>query len=228
MYDRTDLIHVTTRTVLENMLMGIILIFVLQWVFLGDLRSALIVASTIPFALAFAVTIMVIRGESANLLSVGAIDFGLIVDATVIMVENIFRHLSEPKRKAPPSPPIQPCAESKGGLSGKLDLIARAGQQVGRGIFRDHHHRRLRAAVHARRGRRPYLRADGADIALIAGGSDRDLCRLTGVGELPLPEHVSEAEINRAQAAPPYRRPVIELALANRSSRWAAAAWCCC
>src|SRR5471032_136220 len=93
-YDRKDLIQTTTRTVLENMVVGITLIVLLQWIFLGDLRSALIVGATIPFALFFAVSILVLRGESANLLSVGAIDFGLIVDATVIMVEAIFRRLS--------------------------------------------------------------------------------------------------------------------------------------
>lgn len=94
-YDRKDLIDLTTHTVLENMVVGIILIVLLQWIFLGDLRSALIVGATIPFALFFAVIILVLRGESANLLSVGAIDFGLIVDATVIMVEAIFRRLSQ-------------------------------------------------------------------------------------------------------------------------------------
>ena len=93
-YDRKDLIETTTRTVLENMVVGISLIVLLQWIFLGDLRSALIVGATIPFALFFAVSILVLRGESANLLSVGAIDFGLIVDGTVIMVEAIFRRLS--------------------------------------------------------------------------------------------------------------------------------------
>jgi cobalt-zinc-cadmium resistance protein CzcA len=93
-YDRKDLIETTTHTVLENMVVGIALIVFLQWLFLGDLRSALIVGATIPFALFFAVSILVLRGESANLLSVGAIDFGLIVDATVIMVEAIFRRLS--------------------------------------------------------------------------------------------------------------------------------------
>ena len=93
-YDRKDLIETTTHTVLENMVVGITLIVFLQWVFLGDLRSAFIVGATIPFALFFAVGILVLRGESANLLSVGAIDFGLIVDATVIMVEAIFRRLS--------------------------------------------------------------------------------------------------------------------------------------
>ena len=94
-YDRKDLIDVTTHTVLHNMIVGILLIVLLQWMFLGDLRSALIVGATIPFALFFAVIIMVLRGESANLLSVGAIDFGLIVDGTVIMVEAIFRRLSQ-------------------------------------------------------------------------------------------------------------------------------------
>ncbi|NOJ45614.1 efflux RND transporter permease subunit [Bradyrhizobium archetypum] len=94
-YDRKDLIDLTTHTVLHNMVVGIILIVLLQWVFLGDLRSALIVGATIPFALFFAVIILVLRGESANLLSVGAIDFGLIVDATVIMVEAIFRRLTQ-------------------------------------------------------------------------------------------------------------------------------------
>src|ERR1700731_1392245 len=89
-YDRSDLIHVTTHTVLHNMVAGIVLIVLLQWAFLGNLRSAVIVAMTIPFALSFAIGLMVLRGESANLLSVGAIDFRLVVDATVIMVENIF------------------------------------------------------------------------------------------------------------------------------------------
>src|SRR5262245_61870405 len=93
-YDRKDLIDTTTRTVLHNMLLGIALIFAVQWLFLGDLRSALIVGATVPFALSFAIGIMVLRGESANLLSVGAIDFGLVVDATVIMVESMFRRLA--------------------------------------------------------------------------------------------------------------------------------------
>src|SRR3979411_2791186 len=94
-YDRKDMIGITTHTVLHNMVVGILLIVLLQWIFLGDLRSALIVGATIPFALFFAVIILVLRGESANLLSVGAVRFGLMVDATVIMVEAIFRRLSQ-------------------------------------------------------------------------------------------------------------------------------------
>jgi len=94
-YDRSELISVTTRTVMFNVLFGIVLVFFIQWLFLGDLRSAIIVSSAIPFAFCFAIGIMVLRGESANLLSIGALDFGLIIDATVIMVENIFRYLSK-------------------------------------------------------------------------------------------------------------------------------------
>ena len=112
-YDRQELINLTTHTVLHNMVVGILLIFLLQWLFLGDLRSATIVAATIPFALSCAVGIMVLRGKSANLLSVGAIDFGLIVDATVIMVERIFRSLERrPRglRRAAAAP--AGCAES--------------------------------------------------------------------------------------------------------------------
>ena len=93
-YDRGDLVAITVNTVLHNMIFGIALIFLIQWVFLGNLRCALIVAATIPVALFLAVIITVLRGESANLLSVGAIDLGIIVDGTVIMVENIFRHLA--------------------------------------------------------------------------------------------------------------------------------------
>ena len=94
-YNRRDLINVTTNTVLDNLVFGILLVFAIQFVFLGDLRSAIIVSATIPVALFFSAMIMVLRGDSANLLSVGAIDFGIIVDSTVIMVENIFRHLRE-------------------------------------------------------------------------------------------------------------------------------------
>src|SRR5690242_6425477 len=93
-YDRGDLVAVTVRTVLHNMFFGIALIFLIQWVFLGNLRCALIVSATIPVALLLAVMITVLRGESANLLSVGAIDLGIIVDAPVIMLENIYRHLA--------------------------------------------------------------------------------------------------------------------------------------
>src|SRR3954470_6695149 len=132
-YDRKDLIDITTATVLHNMVVGILLIVLLQWIFLGDLRSALIVGATIPFALFFAVIILVLRGESANLLSVGAIDFGLIVDATVIMVEAIFRRLSQ---TTPMSESEQMSGErSSYTLTGKAIEIFRAAAAVNRSIF---------------------------------------------------------------------------------------------
>ncbi len=93
-YDRGELVAITIDTVLHSLIVGILLIFVIQWLFLGDLRCAIIVAATIPVALFLAVIITVLRGESANLLSIGAIDLGIIVDASVIMVENIHRQLS--------------------------------------------------------------------------------------------------------------------------------------
>ncbi len=132
-YDRKELIDITTRTVLHNMVFGIALIFLLQWVFIGNLRSAIIVGATIPFALAFAVGILVIRGESANLLSVGAIDFGLIVDATVIMVETIFRRLAQP----PAQRHTEPLAGERSSytLSGKVLEIFNAAAAVNRSIF---------------------------------------------------------------------------------------------
>src|SRR6266702_2325879 len=129
-YDRKDLIDITTATVLHNMVVGLLLIVLLQWLFLGDLRSALIVGATIPFALFFAVIILVLRGESANLLSVGAIDFGLIVDATVIMVEAIFRRLSQ---TTPPAESEQMSPETLFGM--KSHAILSAAADVSRSIF---------------------------------------------------------------------------------------------
>jgi cobalt-zinc-cadmium resistance protein CzcA len=91
-YDRSTLVAVTTSTVMHNLLFGCLLIFFVQWLFLGDLRSAIIVGANVPFALFFSIIILVLRGEDANLLSVGAVDFGIIVDAAVILVENVYRN----------------------------------------------------------------------------------------------------------------------------------------
>jgi cobalt-zinc-cadmium resistance protein CzcA len=92
-YDRTTLVKVTTHTVLHNLIFGCLLVFLIQWIFLGDLRSAVIVGVNIPFALFFSVIILVLQGQDANLLSIGAVDFGIIIDSAVILVENIFRNL---------------------------------------------------------------------------------------------------------------------------------------
>ena len=94
-YDRSTLVDVTTHTVLHNLLFGCLLVFLIQWLFLGDLRSAIIVSANIPIALFFSIIILVLLGDSANLLSVGAVDFGIIVDSAVILIENIFRNFQK-------------------------------------------------------------------------------------------------------------------------------------
>jgi len=94
-YDRSILVNVTTHTVLHNLIFGCLLVFFIQWIFLGDLRSAVIVSLNIPIALFFSIIILVMTGESANLLSLGAVDFGIIIDSAVILVENIFRNFQQ-------------------------------------------------------------------------------------------------------------------------------------
>jgi heavy metal efflux system protein len=91
--DRSDLVHFTTHTVLHNLTEGIILVVIILFVFLGNIRGAFIVACTIPFALLFAATCLDLSHIPANLLSLGALDFGMVVDGAVVMVENIIRHL---------------------------------------------------------------------------------------------------------------------------------------
>ncbi len=96
-YDRTTLIKTTTETVEENLLVGICLVTVILLMFLSNVRSAIIIAINLPLALLFAFAVLFFRGQSANLLSIGAVDFGIIIDSTVIMVENIYRVLSSGK-----------------------------------------------------------------------------------------------------------------------------------
>jgi len=146
-YDRTTLVNVTTSTVLHNLLFGCLLIFFIQWIFLGDLRSAIIVGANIPFALFFSIIILVVRNEDANLLSMGAVDFGIIVDAAVIFVENIYRNfearpeqrqqllqdLSEGRWGADPSSTVEPGAARI--WTERLRLILVSALQVDRAVF---------------------------------------------------------------------------------------------
>ncbi|HEY5219186.1 MAG TPA: CusA/CzcA family heavy metal efflux RND transporter [Gemmatimonadaceae bacterium] len=94
-YDRSDLIHLTTRVVEDNLLRGILLVVVVLIFFLYDIRSGLIVATAIPLSLLFAFICLDLKNIPANLLSIGAIDFGILVDGAVVMVENIYRRLAE-------------------------------------------------------------------------------------------------------------------------------------
>src|SRR5207247_6897090 len=93
-YDRTDLIGLTTETVRENLALGMVFVTVILLMFLSNIRCALIVAINIPLALLFAFSVLFLRGKSANLLSIGAVDFVIIVDSSVIMVEDLYRRLS--------------------------------------------------------------------------------------------------------------------------------------
>ena len=142
-YDRTGLVNVTTHTVLHNLIFGCLLVFLIQWIFLGNLRSAIIVGVNIPFALFFAVIIMVVLGEDANLLSVGAVDFGIIVDSAVILVENIFRNFqSSPENRrsllqhlAEGAFGNDPTRSVEGGWTERLRMIFASALQVDNAIF---------------------------------------------------------------------------------------------
>ena len=93
--DRSDLVHFTTHTVLHNLTEGIILVVIVLFLLLGNVRGAIIVALTVPFSLLFAALCLNLKGIPANLLSLGALDFGMVVDGAVVMVENIVRHINK-------------------------------------------------------------------------------------------------------------------------------------
>ncbi len=218
-YDRTELIDVTTSTVLHNMIVGIVLIFLIQWIFLGNLRSALIVATTIPFALFFAIIIMTIRGESANLLSVGAIDFGLIVDATVIMVENIFRHLGESPERRNVGHPLLHRIQTVMGLRGKFAVIGNAAAQVNRAIF-------FSAAIIIA-GFVPLFTMSGVEGHIfgpmattyayaIAGGLIATFTVSPALSSILLTDKIGEAETVIVRTLRQVYQPVIEFALDNK------------
>jgi cobalt-zinc-cadmium resistance protein CzcA len=118
-YDRTDLIGLTTRTVEDNLLRGMVLVVVVLIFFLYDWRSGLIVAVSIPLALLFAFICLDLKGIPANLLSIGAIDFGILVDGAVVMVENIFRQI----------------AQREGEIGSIRQVIVEAAAEVDRPIF---------------------------------------------------------------------------------------------
>ncbi|WP_316238780.1 CusA/CzcA family heavy metal efflux RND transporter [Bradyrhizobium sp. SZCCHNR1015] len=216
-YDRKDLIDTTTHTVLHNMVVGIGLIVLLQWIFLGNLRSALIVGATIPFALFFAVIILVLRGESANLLSVGAIDFGLIVDATVIMVEAIFRRLTQttPLSEAEESH-ISP--ETMMGM--KSHAILSAAADVSRSIFF--------AAAIIIAAFLPLFTLSGVEGNIfgpmartyayaLAGGLLATFTVTPALSAIILPAHVEETETRLMRLLHAIYSPVLRWAVGNRN-----------
>ncbi len=218
-YDRSELIAITTRTVLHNLVFGIVLIFAIQWVFLGNLRSAIIVAATIPFALFFAIIIMTLRGESANLLSVGAIDFGLIVDATVIMVENIYRHLAQRPEERFAHSGIATRIRGTLELRGKFAVIANSALEVNKAIFF--------SATIIIAGFIPLFTLSGIEGHIfgpmartyayaIAGGLIATFTITPALSASLLPSQVKETETIIVRVLRRMYTPILEFALANR------------
>jgi heavy metal efflux system protein len=218
-YDRSDLIRITTHTVLHNMAAGVLLIFLLQWAFLGNLRSAFIVAMTIPFALSFAIGLMVLRGESANLLSVGAIDFGLVVDATVIMVENIYRHLAEASAHLGHGPSTLHRMRVRSGFRGKTGTISIAAAEVSQSIFF--------AAAIIIAGFVPLFTLSGIEGHIfgpmaktyayaIAGGLIATFTIAPALSLVLFPQVVEERETPVVRGLRRVYQPALEFALANR------------
>jgi len=216
-YDRSVLVDVTTRTVLHNMVLGVSLIFIIQWIFLGDLRSAIIVAATIPFALMFAVVILVLSGQSANLLSMGAIDFGIIVDATVIMVENIFRHLAEASHE--PGAPRRVLPGMPSGFSNKIATIYLASSEVTQAIFF--------SATIIIAGFLPLFTLSGVEGHIfgpmaqtyayaLAGGLLATFTVSPALSALLLPEKVSETETILVRGLRHVYRRLVDLTFASR------------
>ncbi len=117
--DRSDLVHFTTHTVMHNLTEGILLVSIILFLFLGNLRSALIVVLTIPFALLFAAICLDLSQVPANLLSLGALDFGMVVDGSIVVVENVLRHMSSLRH----------------GERSVMDLIREAVHEVQRPVF---------------------------------------------------------------------------------------------
>jgi cobalt-zinc-cadmium resistance protein CzcA len=219
MYDRSELIAVTTHTVLQNLILGIVLVFAIQFIFLGNLRSAIVVAATIPFALFFAIIIMTLRGESANLLSVGAIDFGLIVDATVIMVENIYRHLAQRPEERFARSGILGRLRPDPELRGKFAVIANSALEVNRPIF-------FSAAIIIA-GYIPLFTLSGVEGHIfgpmartyayaIAGGLIATFTITPALSALLLPAQARERETFVVRGLRRIYTPLLEFILANR------------
>jgi len=132
--DRSDLIHLTTHTVLHNLTEGIVLVVIILMLFLGNVRGAIIVALTIPFSLLFASICLDLNHIPANLLSLGALDFGMVVDGAVVMVENIIRHLSH-GGKAASRPDAMTGRLNTAIVKTPAEMIKEAAHEIQRPVF---------------------------------------------------------------------------------------------
>ena len=146
-YDRSDLVQLTIDTVEHNMLLGMALVLIVLMAFLVNLRAAVIVALTIPLSLLFSFIFLHARGIPANLLSIGAIDFGILIDGTLVMVENIFRELGAREGQE-----LQPR---------RSDTERREGCRSPHLLFRRRHYCGLSADLRAQRTLGKTVQADG-------------------------------------------------------------------
>jgi heavy metal efflux system protein len=231
-YDRGALVKVTTHTVVHNLVFGCILVFLIQWIFLGNLRSAIIVGVNIPFALFFAVIMLVVTGEEANLLSVGAVDFGIIVDSAVILVENVFRNfqsrpearqsvLSQLADETWGTDPTKERPGSHNAWTDRLRLILASALQVDNAIFF--------SALITVAAFVPLFTMQGAEGAIfgpmartygfaLAGGLLSTFTVTPVLTSFLLPEHVDEAETIFVRALRAAYTPVLHWSLEHRKS----------
>ena len=232
-YDRGSLINVTTHTVLHNLIFGCLLVLLIQWIFLGNFRSAIIVGLNIPFALFFAIILLVIQGESANLLSVGAVDFGIIVDSAVILVENIFRTFQgRPEERqgmlqnlaegfwGPDPTRIPMHATPAHGWTDRLRLILISAVQVDKAVFFS---TLITVAAFV-----PLFTMQGVEGAIfgpmartygyaLAGALIATFTITPVLASLLLPEHVKETETIFVRALHRLYDPALRFALAHRA-----------
>jgi cobalt-zinc-cadmium resistance protein CzcA len=231
-YDRASLIQVTTHTVLHNLLFGCLLVFLIQWIFLGNLRSAVIVGLNIPFALFFAIIFLVLTGESANLLSIGAVDFGIIVDSAVILVENVFRNFQKPAEERQgllkqladgfygPDPTQPTHAAPHHGWTDRLRLILISAMQVDKAI--------LFSALITVAAFVPLFTMQGVEGRIfgpmartygyaLAGALLATFTITPVLSSMLLPEHVTEAETIFVRALHRLYNPALRFALSHRA-----------
>jgi cobalt-zinc-cadmium resistance protein CzcA len=231
-YDRGSLIALTTHTVLHNLIFGCLLVFLIQWIFLGDLRSAIIVGVNIPFALFFAIMLLVMQGESANLLSVGAVDFGIIVDSAVILVENIFRNFQRPQADRQgllarltdgfygPDPTNQLHSSHGHGWTDRLRLILVSALQVDQAVFF--------SALITVAGFVPLFTMQGVEGQIfgpmartygyaLAGALIATFTVTPVLASFFLPEHVKETETMVVRLLHRVYNPALRFALAHRA-----------
>ncbi len=222
-YDRAGLVSITTKTVLHNLVFGCLLVFFIQWIFLGDLRSAIIVGVNIPFALFFSIIILVIRGEDANLLSLGAVDFGIIVDSAVIVVENIFRVFQAREREELLRRPT-PIDENgdgrgRGSLLNRIRLIYISATQVDTAV--------LFSTAITLAAFVPLFTMQGVEGQIFSPMARTYAYALIGallatftitpvLASFLLPEHVEETETIVVRAIRSAYTPILRLALAAR------------